>query len=350
LFALPSSADPARGSGEMMTATLLLFVSVALLALVSGVCFVGCVLDTSGLGLGFTTYSDDDVIKNPDCVAFWPLSDSPGQTTALDVVGKAKMNPHNGSYFSVASSDPTIKNLFPCPQFTVDPAGPLDSAFAPGTLTIGAPGIVTGDTLPPHDPKNPISTTCMQADGGFVAVPFNSTVNPASAFTIEAWVLPGWDANAPQAYRTVIDSRSQGGGLFFGYVIFVNETGLWEAQLGGTGNGNFVIVTAGAASLTIATHVVLTCDGTNAALFINGTQAASKALPAGSSFAPNTTADLSIGVGMPYLPHRTKPSDNDFFPLLPFNGKIQDVAIYNVVLGDITIKNHSEHGKGNATG
>ncbi len=35
---------------------------------------------------------------------------------------------------------------------------------------------------------------------------------------------------------------------------------------------------------------------------------------------------------------RTQPSDNNFFPLLPFNGTIQDVAIYKAVLSNTTIR------------
>lgn len=336
-----------------MTASVFVFVPVALLALVAVFYFVGCVFHTEGIpGPPFTTYSNTDVIGNPSCVAYWPLSDSPGQDTALDVVGTAKGNPHNGTYFSVASKDPAVQNLFPCPAFTLDPSGPVDSAFAPGTLTIGAPGIVLGDAVQPLN--NPAAiTTAMQCNGGFVSVPVNSVVNQASAFTIEFWARPEWDAMAAPAFRAVIDSRSQGGGLFFGFAIWVNEDGNWQAQLGATGNGNFIEVTAGPAPLSAATHVVLTFDGTSgvAALFINGTQASpSVPLPPGTSFAPNTTAPLVIGVGTPYLPPRTQPSDNNFFPLLPFNGTIQDVAIYSEVLNDEVINIHALNGQGTDAG
>ncbi len=327
-----------------MTASLLVLVPVALLVIISGFCFVGCVFDSHGLGQSFTTYSDTDILANPSCVAYWPLSDSPGQSTALDVVGKALGNPHNGTYKSVLT-DPA---LFPCPAFTLDPSGPVDSAFAPGTLTIGAPGIVQGDTLPPHDGKNPILTTAMLCNGGFVTVPANSVVNPG-VFTVECWARPEWTAAAAPAFRTVVDSRNQGGGQFFGFVIFVNEAGNWEAQLGGTGSGNFLVVTAGTATLQAATHVVLTCDGTNAAVFIDGAPAASGSFATGA-FAPNTVAPLVIGVGAPYLPSRTQPSDNNFFPLLPFNGTIQDVAIYKAVLSNTTISGHAANGKGNDAG
>ncbi len=40
-----------------MTASLLILVPVALLVVISGFCFVGCVFDSHGLGQSFTTYS-----------------------------------------------------------------------------------------------------------------------------------------------------------------------------------------------------------------------------------------------------------------------------------------------------
>jgi hypothetical protein len=343
-----------------MTASLLVFVPVALFALIGAFCFVGCVLNTHGTGVDpnkpdpdnpdpdpkpvpFTKYSDEDVIGNPSCVAYWPLNDSSGQNVAFDVGGKAKGNEHDGEY----RSNVTHPGLFPCPVYTLDPAGPLDSAFAPGDLTLEVPGIVAGDTNPPYDdPDN--RTAAMSVNGGFVIVQPNSVVNP-SKFTVEAWALPAWDSMAAPAYRTIIDSRNQGGGLFFGFVIFVNENGNWEAQLGGTGNGSYAIVPGTTASLTDATYVALTCDGSKAKLFVNGEEKGSASLPAGSSFAPNTVKPLVIGVGVPYLDDRMNSVGDNFFPLLPFNGTIQCVAIYNAVLSDDDIKKHFDDGSGKTT-
>ena len=330
-----------------MTASLLVFVPVALLGLVAAFCFVGCAFHTHGLGQGFTTYSDNDVIGNKDCVAYWPLNDSPGQDTALDVVGKALGNPHHGTYQSAASSLPKVNGLFPCPDF--DLGGGLHSDFAPGNLTISAPGIVQGDTVPPHDPNNPILANCMDVDGGFVTVDPNNVVN-LTTFTVEAWVLPK-DAAVPPAIRIFIDSRGIVGGVISGFALLVNAAGRWEAAFSVAGPVPTVLVTGGPASLTVATHVVLTFDGNNAALFINGTQSSTlTSLPMGSTYTPNTTAALVIGVGLPWLPPRMNHVGNAFFPLAPFKGKIQDVAIYSVVLDPVTIMNHAQHGQGNATG
>ncbi len=156
-----------------------------------------------------------------------------------------------------------------------------------------------GDTLPPHDGKNPILTTAMNCNGGFVTVPANSVVNPG-VFTVECWARPEWDAMASPACRTVVDSRTQGGGLFFGFVIFVNENGNWEAQLGGTGSGNFLIVTAGEGGLA-------RCDPRcvdmrrNQCGRLHRWRAGRERFICHGGVCSNTTAPLVIGVGAPYL-------------------------------------------------
>jgi hypothetical protein len=328
-----------------MSATLLVIVPVALLLLIGSLCFVGCTLDSSGFGLSYTQYSDLDVIPHPDCVAYWRLSDSFKETVAFDTVGKAKNDPHHGTYQSVVNPDPMIQALFPCVAGEVNPT--THSAFAPGILKLEAPGIVFGDTLPPHDKDNPKNTTCVQFDGGFVTVPANATCNPP-VFTVECWVRPEWTANDEPAHRMIIDSRDSVDDVQSGFGLWVNDDGNWEATLGAAGPGSFTLVTGPKASLDSNTHLVLTYAGEFAALFVNGERfgVGTQVL----DFIPNTTQPLTIGVGLARLPPRTSPADFLFFPLFPFKGKIQNVAIYKAVLSDQTILSHSMHGKGQATG
>jgi len=335
-----------------MTASLLVFVPIALLGLIAAFCFVGCSLPVSGLPADkFLTYSDSDVIGNKFCVAYWPLGEpepdpATGDSIAPDVVGK-----NHGTYKSVDINAGKYHALFPCPDF--DLGGGLHSALAPGTLTTGAPGIVQGDTVPPHDPDNFTLTKATQVNGGFVEVPFgpfSNVINRDAPFTIEAWVRPEWDLAATPALRVFIDSRGIVDGVVHGYALLVNAAGSWEAAFSVAGPVPTVLVTAGPASLTVPTHVVLTFDGNNAALFINGAQSLPPTSLQGSTFTPNTTSSLVIGVGLPWLSPRMNPGDNLFFPLLPFKGKIQDVAIYSVVLDPVTIMNHAQHGQGNVTG
>jgi hypothetical protein len=323
-----------------MSASLLVLVPVALFVLVSWLCFVGCSLDTTGLGLPlFTQYTTVDILPHPALVAYWPLGEAAGASTAVDLKGTAVGTPHNGTYTSVDTSPA----LFPCPAFAVSPT--THSAAAPGTLTLGTTSIVPGDTVPPHDTSSAL-TTAMQVEGGFVTVPFNGVVNPAAPFTIEAWVRPEWDAAASPAFRVFIDSRDASGTNKRGFALWVNEDNRWEAQIG-VGADGFFLVTAGVAALSATTYVVLTFDGTNAAIFTDGTRTSPVTpVPAGSAFDANATFPLVIGVGAPWLPQRTLPTDNLFFPLFPFNGTIQDVAIYNAVLTDAEIETHRNHGNG----
>ena len=328
-----------------MTTSLLVFVPVALLALIAAFGFVGCVFNTHGLGGStFTNYSGTDVKGNAFCVAYWPLFDAslpvpspPDPLTkivAADVIGNA-----NGAYKSVAS-DP---GLFPCPAFTV--AANTDTAFAPGTLTVAAPGIVKGDAVQPaNDPA--VLTGAMQCDGGFVEVPHSSVINPAAPFTIEAWARPEWVAGS-NAFRVLIDSRNNNAMGNDGYAIWVNEDGNWEAVINCT-NGKNVLVTGSPASLSAATHVVLTL-GTddNASLFIDGERVSPVTpLPAGEQFSANKAIATVFGVGMRFLDSRVNGTGDQFFPLFPFKGTIQDIAIYTEVLPDQTIKVHADNGNG----
>lgn len=318
-----------------MTASLLVFVPVALLVLVAAFRFVGCVkLDTQGTGFPpYTDYSGKDVKGNTDCVAFWPLDDKPGQNKAADIVG------NNTGTYRDKSSDPSLYKI---------PAGELGptthQAEATGFLEIGAPGIVSGATVAPHDPSNRVFATCMKVDGAFVEVAPNSTTNPEAPFSVEFWAKPEWSADGPPATRMVIDSRDVTDTSRSGFSIRVNDVGLWEAALG-VGTVSTVVLTAGIVDLSAASHVVLTCDGTSARLFVNGTPGPAMTLAPG--FVPNTTQRLIIGAGGAYLPDRTAMDQVNAFPFLPFNGKIQCVAIYNKVLSDGTISAHHEHGLGN---
>lgn len=331
-----------------MTASLLVLVPVALLVLISGFCFVGCALDTHGLGTGepppptpFTKYSVDDVM--PTAVAYWPLNE-PSATAGNPVasaIAKDVVGNNDGNYTHKGNAPP---GMFPCPGFPI--ASGIDSAFAIGSLALGVVSLLPGDAVQPGNDPN-VLTTGMQVDGGFVTVPLNAVINP-SVFTIEAWARPEWGAGAKAAFRAVIDSRFQGNGMYSGFAIWVSEAGNWEAQLGTTG-GSVIVVTADAAQQA-ATHVVLRFDGTKAALFTNGVKTSPDVpLPMGTQFNRNTTAPLVIGVAFPWLTPRMQASDMFFFPLLPFNGTIQDVAIYDTVLSDDDILKHFNDGSGKTT-
>jgi hypothetical protein len=229
--------------------------------------------------------------------------------------------------------------LFPCPGYDISPG--LHTALAIGSLSLGVESIVPGDIKKPFSKPN-ASTTGMKVDGAFVTVPVSSTVNQGGPFTVEVWVRREW-AIADLARRILLDSHNDAGTMM-GFVIGVNQVGNWEASFG-YGTGFLVVSTGTPAPPNTTRHVVVTFDGKAGAIFVNGNRVSQPAsLPDGAAYVPNTTTAFIIGVGLPGLAPRTQPSDQLFFPLLPFKGTIQDVAIYSSVLPDQLIKDHFIHG------
>jgi hypothetical protein len=323
-----------------MTASLLVLVPVALLVLISGFCFIGCVLNTHGLGTGdppspYTDYSGD-VTGDASIVAYWPLNepspaDPSGPITAHDIVGG-----HDGQYKHKGNDT----DLFPIPGFNL--LANIDSAPATGFLQLAAVSLVAGDAKN-GDPND--LQTGMQTDGACVTVPFSNKIN-LSVFTVEAWVRPEWNDDQ-HAFRAIVDSRGYINGTLRGVALWSNETHHWEAALYDV-NGNRLFVTAvSPVLLGQVAYLAFTFDGTNAALFVNG-EKVTQPTALSAAYSPNTTQALVIGAGGPWLDDRVNGVGDNFFPILPFSGTIQDVAIYSSVLSDDTIKQRFDHGSGKA--
>jgi hypothetical protein len=299
-----------------MSVSLVLAIPLALLAIVLLLCFVGCdrVFGLSEIPAPFNKYTDS-ILAEPTLIAYWQLGEAAGAATASDLKGN-----RNGMY---------VSEVFPA-----DPAS--SSAAAPGTLVLGQPGIVSGDTVPPHDGNSP-RTSCIEVNGGFINVAFDAVLNPSKAdgFTLEAWVNPGWSADPtidPPAYRTIMTALDQIGGLR-GFWLFVNPDNIWEAFVG-NGPGP-TIVTGPEALLDTTNHVVLTYDGNFIRLFVNGTQVQTVA----SDYVPTDQSRLFIGAGAPHLPD----------PRFPWVGEIQCAAIYKGALSPDQIATHAFHGNGSET-
>jgi hypothetical protein len=246
-------------------------------------------------------------------MGYWPLGEPAGATTAVDV-----NSGHNGAYLS---------RVFPD-----DPAN--SSAAAPGTFSLGNPGIVPGDTVPPHqntDPEN--RTTCLQTNGGYVSVlPFDAAFIPTKAegFTLEAWVRVEWTAEATAAFRVVMTTFESAGG-FKGFTLLTTPDNNWAVIVG---NGTGLTQATGAELVFETTnHLVATYDGSNLILYVNGEQS-SPTTPA--DYHPATANALYIGAGRPDLPD----------PRFPFVGKIQCVALYKGPLNPDTVLKHYHNGNG----
>ncbi len=337
-----------------MSAPLFVLIPAALLAIVALLCFAGCGFSGSGLA-AFTTYSDDTVLANPAVVAYWPLGEASDTDPAVDrVAGR------NGSYV-----DPvTAPSLYPWPSYSVPSGGPdIQSADAPGLVSFGQTGILLGDSAQPGNQFD-VRTTCVVVNGCYVNVPFDAAFNPTTSFTIEAWVRVDWDANAPHAYRSVIDARSLNPCTGFGLFAIADDNlpGVyhWRAVIGNGGSGaaGFTFATSDDPPIIlndpsmpagVTYYLAVTFDGPSQTLilYVDGEQRGPKITPA--VYVPNTTQPLWIGAGAPYIPSRPQPPGIVASPLFPFVGAIQDVAVYNAALTSDVILLHYHNGNGVAS-
>jgi hypothetical protein len=290
-----------------MSASLLVLIPPTLLAIVLLLCFVGCTNEYRPFDvLRPSNYSTDTILPTPGLVAYWPLGEMQGETIAVDLKGG-----HNGDYLSQ--------------EFPAEAQG----AYADGTLVLGSPGIVLGDTVAPHDGNSP-RTTCMFTDGGYVSVDF-AAFNPTKAFTLEAWVSVASSAEATPAFRTVIASLESVGG-FKGFVLLATPDNQWAALIGNGTDLNTQATGEGTLMVETTYHLVATYDSSDLTLYVNG----APNLPTPADYHPAAANPLYIGASRPDLPE----------PHYPFNGKIQCVAVYDVALDAATVLEHYQSGIG----
>ncbi|HJT00369.1 MAG TPA: hypothetical protein VJ756_14855, partial [Terriglobales bacterium] len=179
----------------MSTSLLLSLTPLALLIILLLFGFAGCTT--------FGTSSDvtpppagtpyDQVIKGEkSLVAYWRLGEPVG--TPVPGTGKAKdeMGKYNGNYNKAV--------------ITADPK--RHSFNAPGTITFhNVPGLLNL-TTPADQSVNP----CIEINGCFVEVPFDSNIN-ASPFTFEAWIMPEFGGDPQGNFYCLVESSSPVGGV-----------------------------------------------------------------------------------------------------------------------------------------
>jgi hypothetical protein len=336
-----------------MSTSLIVLIPVVLLGIVSTLCFVGCLLDSGPFGSPFTEYTTKTILLNSRCIAYWPLKEIADSIPASELISN-----NTGAYIDPTTAKPDT--IYPWPEYSVPNGANSDvlSAAAPGTIMLGQPGIVIGDVVAPV--TSPTPPACMVVNGCYVEVPWNAKFVPTGSFTVEAWVRPDWTADDPHAWRFVLDMREQMPVTTgFGIYAQADDTapGLYRwAAIIGDGSSKFMFLDNAEAAVTLrdpagaaGTTVYLTLTYNSASqtltLFVNG---ASVGQLVQVGYAPNAAQVLWIGAGSPYVPRRTQPADPTILasPLFPFVGAIQDVAIYNDVLDDMTILTHFNNGNG----
>ncbi len=335
-----------------MSTSLIILIPVMLLGIVGTLCFVGCILDSSGLPrTPFTKYTGVTILLNPSIIAYWPLGEAADTVPAAELISG-----NTGNYIDMN----TAPSLYPWPAFTLpNPPGPdVQSAAAPGTIAFSQKGIVAGDTVQPGNDLASV-TPCVVVNGGYVEVPFNMKFVPQTSFTVEAWVRVGWSAGDPDAWRVVLDMRDFNPGT--GIALFAktedDQPGVyrWAGIVGngGTGSAGFNTLSSTELQITLnspgtpaaPTHLALTYDGPSQTLtlFVNG-EPHGKATSV--TYVPNTTQPLWIGAGSPFVPRRPQPAGVPGSPLFPFFGAMQDIAIYSAALAPDVIMTHFNNGSG----
>jgi hypothetical protein len=353
----PPEISGALKQGDAMSASLVVLLPVLLLGIVSIFCFVGCAFQTGGLGIPFTQYSTLTVLGNKDLVAYWPLNDA--IVGGADPVNAKDLgpDPDPGEYIDFKNA-PTAQYPWPVYSLPNPPNPDVQSAAAPGSIAFEQPGIVAGDTVPP---ANNVRTDCVVVNGGFVSAP-NVTKFKLTSFTIEAWVRVDWDATATQAWRFVVDGRDFNPCTGFGIFAMAdaNQPGVyhWQAMVGNGGvdtdGSGFTFLPVDDTPITLngppdsdsesgptIYYIALTYDGQQLILYVDGEQ---RSTLSSAVYVANITQALLIGVGYPLVSF-SEPQPPGV-PLFPFNGAIQDVAVYKAALSSTAIAGNYKNGLG----
>ncbi len=159
----------------------------------------------------------------------------------------------------------------------------------------------------------------------YVEVPYaiDSAINPTS-YTVSAWAK----VEGGSGWRSVITSRSEFGSNDKGYIIYAGDNDTWQFWTGtGSGGGAWHQINSGVSVYPGGNgwaFLTATYDGTTMKFYVNGVQ---KGGNLDASAHKNTTEPMRIGAG----------TTEATVPKYYFNGKIDEVAIWNEALGSAEI-------------
>jgi hypothetical protein len=308
-----------------MSAALVLLFVIGMAAIVWSACFVGCSLHHDGPPPAVTHFDQyqNTITTTRGLVAFWPLNDTDRSSMVAADLGP---NHFNGTY----TLGPVVVAF----------NAALQSDISPGGYTLGEGNIVAGDGVSTGG-RPAVPNPCVYFNGGYVSVPYHPELGPPAPaqFTLEAWVVPNWaDADTHPSQRAVVVSADLAGSA--GFALVATRENLWSFEIGI--GSEYKIATTGNNQTIVQGSLyflVVTYDGTTLTLWVNpaDTSHPADASVGASGYVPVPSPVLFyIGQGRPDLPT----------PRFPFNGRIQDVAFYNVVLDNQTIETHYMHGLG----
>jgi len=219
------------------------------------------------------------IIAADDPVAYWRLDEADGSATAVDAVGS------------------------------------FDGSYTPGGGAVSSTNGIPVDT----------NAAVRIQGGGVVSIPYALELNPVTGpWSFEAWVRP---AVQPGDFATPFAAMNVVPGHIYGWNIYQHAASAWTLATynGGTGPSGF---TSDLFDLPLVLnswyHLVISDDLTTLRLIVNGVERTS--VDRNSSFAPNgSNGDPATGAAL-ILGQR-----NDL-QFLPFDGSIDEVAVYNKAL------------------
>jgi len=216
-------------------------------------------------------------------------------------------------YYRLSATDP-----MPAEQYMATNIGSLGTSFNGQFESVpnhGLPGALAGD-----------ADTAIAIHGAqHVVVPYSAAYNPSGAFSIEAWLKPG-------SGRWVAPLSAQGSGSS-GWALWQNYLDGWSFLMYGTNGSTASLELAGGGPLTMGVwyHLVVTYDGANATMYVNGAEAASDAP---SAYVANTDAPFVIG-GNPA---------SDWPVYYSWIGMVDEVAVYTTALSASDVQAHYANG------
>jgi hypothetical protein len=343
-----------------MSTTLFFLVPIGMLAVVWTFCFVGVCFPTSGISQAYS----NTILQETSLVAYWPLSDLPNSQpptgapalpppppnsafvgTAQDLTGKN----HNGTYI-------IPPRYISGTTFLTTPGNPpVDNK---PTLNLQQTSILPGDAFKPGSKNVPF---CADFEGGYVSIPWAAGSPSLAEFTFEAWVQPKW--NSAVFNWDVFSARTNIGTGFVIHIAAINGQNHWVLNIG---NGTQLAVfdtNVEAAVDGSLTYVAVTFASTNGttgtlSLWLNP-DSDDTSTPPTANFTQTVTyaaidqaTPVTFFIGAGDNEDAQTPRTQDFGagpPLVPFQGLIQSVALYNTALQPTDLASHFADGAASDT-
>jgi hypothetical protein len=336
-----------------MSTTLFFLVPIVMLSVVWSLCFVGVCLPTTGLPS--TPYSNT-ILKEVSLVAYWPLSDL--ANTPLPTGAPALPPPPTGSTGLGTAVDFTKKNHNG--TYIVPPLYITGTTFltTPGNppvdhnpaLNLNQTSIVPGDGLAQGSKNLP---ACVDFEGGYVSIPWAAGSPSLTDFTLEAWVKPRWTSTV---FNWVVFAARTANATGTGFAISINANNNWQLEVGnGTAFTTFDTMVQAPIGVSTGTYVAVTFDSSTGmlSLWIDPASDDTSTPPTANftqqtTYAPidqNVPVTFFIGAGdnQNAQTPRTQ-AQGAGAPLLPYQGLIQSVALYNSALQPTDLASHFEDG------